>query len=71
MSSPHPLVTITFRQELPDPNPDGFVPLKFERHWYHVPRVGDTVVLVPGDDPLAFTVKSVTWHELSVTVWFE
>jgi hypothetical protein len=37
--------------------------LTIERHWYHVPRVGDTVELARRDSVVSVRVDRVIWVE--------
>jgi hypothetical protein len=58
----HPIVTLRF---------EAILPLEFEtfeRHWYHVPRVGDIVEIDIGTMVVHGTVKVVFWGEDHVTV---
>lgn len=66
---PHPLVTIRF-EWIKDP---VLTQLRIERHWYHVPRMGDCVELThhPTDgEPVIVsgTVGIVMWSDDHMTV---
>ena len=65
--NPHPLVTLRFEAASPRIHP--FEP--FERHWYHVPRVDDTVRIDMqgnGEQIVYGVVLEIIWHESHVTV---
>lgn len=62
MTSPHPIVTIRF---------EAIHPLefeRFERYWYHVPRVGDHVQIENRGMTVHGQVKTVFWSDDHVTV---
>jgi hypothetical protein len=64
--NPHPLATLRFEAAGPKIR---FEP--FERHWYHVPRVGDAVEIDlqgNGEEIVRGSVGAVVWCESHVLV---
>lgn len=65
--NPHPLATLRF--EVAGPRIRPFEP--FDRHWYHVPRVGDRVEIDMqgnGEQIVSGVVLEIVWHESHVAV---